>query len=117
MEKEYFPLWQATGDAFCNRVAERYELKQHLIAGRHTWLMAPRRYGKSSLIAQVQLELSTEQETQIKSYLIDLLPAYDRNSVQEIILNGVGRLMGMLESSPKHAIQLALKFLSKLKPE
>ncbi len=48
-----FPSGIAEGSAFCNRTAERELLKQYIDNIQHTVIMAPRRYGKSSLITQV----------------------------------------------------------------
>ena len=52
----YFPPGIAKGDAFCNRVHERKKLRQYIDSGSHTVLMAPRRYGKSSLITQTMID-------------------------------------------------------------
>lgn len=48
-----FPSGIAEGRAFCNRLKERQRLKINIQDIRHTVLMAPRRYGKTSLIRQV----------------------------------------------------------------
>lgn len=52
----YFPSGIAKGEAFCNRTGERKKLRQYIDAASHTVLMAPRRYGKSSLITQTMLD-------------------------------------------------------------
>lgn len=51
-----FPSGIAEGDAFCNRSVERNRLRDNITKIKHTVLMAPRRYGKTSLIRQVALE-------------------------------------------------------------
>ena len=117
MDKEYFPLWQVTGKSFCNRVAKRKALKTDLLAGWHSWLMPSRRYGKSSLVAQVLHDLESVKKPKVHSQSIDLLPAYDNDSIQEIVLNGAGQLIGQISPAPKRALQAALQYLAKFKPE
>ncbi len=48
--KVYFPSKLALGTQFCNRTEERAALHESINQGRHTVLVAPRRYGKSSLV-------------------------------------------------------------------
>lgn len=50
---EIFPSGVAEGVAFCNRVVERQKLTSNIEKISHTILLAPRRYGKTSLIRQV----------------------------------------------------------------
>lgn len=78
-----FPSGIAVGSAFCNREKERAYLKQCLENNEHVVLVAPRRYGKTSLIAQVI------QETEVVSVSIDLLLAPNAAFVLEAILAGV----------------------------
>ena len=47
--RQYFPLGKAYGKAFCNRTEETKKLVGNIENGKHTFLVAPRRYGKSSL--------------------------------------------------------------------
>ena len=57
MNHNVFPLGLAIGPAFCNRVNERQSLNAKIKQGTHVVLLAPRRYGKSSLVLQVLSEL------------------------------------------------------------
>ncbi len=52
MSTDIFPKVVITGDYFCNRENEREELGAYILKGRHTWLQAHRRHGKTSLVAQ-----------------------------------------------------------------
>lgn len=56
MAKAYFPQGLAAGQNFCNREAERGAPKKSIAVHEHIVLVAPRRYGKTSLIAQVLKE-------------------------------------------------------------
>lgn len=49
MNRELFPLGKAYDRAFCNRIKETEMLVGNINSGKHTLLIAPRRYGKSSL--------------------------------------------------------------------
>lgn len=56
MMQRYFPQGLATDLVFCNREKERQELKQSIEMHEHIVLVAPRRYGKTSLMMQVLKE-------------------------------------------------------------
>lgn len=55
-----FRLTLATGDLFCNRVAEIDQLMKNMLSGIHTVVYAPRRYGKSSLARVVMTRLDNK---------------------------------------------------------
>ncbi len=117
MAKIYFPLGIATGAAFCNRKAERKAMAGNLLAGRHTWLMAPRRYGKTSLVQQVIQDLKRSKVKKIAAVTIDLLVAYDAESLQAELLDGVGRLSSSLLPLHRQAIKGIQAFFASLRPE
>jgi hypothetical protein len=84
LNTKIFPSGVATGEAFCNREHEREYLKKCLKNNEHIVLVAPRRYGKTSLISQLIEELG------IISISIDLLLAPDPNYILDAVLSGVG---------------------------
>src|SRR6478672_12017381 len=51
----------ALDEAFANREAELKELKNDAINGQDAWIVAPRRYGKSSLVWRAMQELASER--------------------------------------------------------
>lgn len=61
MNIDIFPKVVITGDYFCNREKERGELGSYILKGRHTWLQAHRRHGKTSLVAQTVEDLKKSQ--------------------------------------------------------
>jgi uncharacterized protein len=81
-----FPSGVATGAAFCDREREREYLKACFSNNEHVVIVAPRRYGKTSLITQVI------QESQIISVSIDLLLAADAEFIIKGILFGVSEI-------------------------
>ena len=50
--EKYFPLGLAKGQTFLGRASELTLLQRNIKAGRHTLLIAPRKYGKTSLIKE-----------------------------------------------------------------
>ncbi len=85
--KHFFPTGIVTGAAFCDREQERDYLQQQLAQNAHVVLISPRRYGKSSLIAQFILE------QQLAFSSIDLLPATSSKYVKNVIMDGVTQLL------------------------
>lgn len=54
--RKYFPLGKAYNKAFCNRTEETKWLVGNILSGKHSLLIAPRRYGKSSLAEKALIE-------------------------------------------------------------
>jgi AAA+ ATPase superfamily predicted ATPase len=80
---KYFPEGVALGDAFINRETERLFLINRIKANKHSVLMAPRRYGKTSLVMKVANEMK------IPYCSIDLLAAYNEEYVRDQIVDEV----------------------------
>ncbi len=55
---------------FTNRARERKQLKTNFVSGTNTIMISPRRWGKSSLVKQVALDLKSKK--QLKISLLDL---------------------------------------------
>ena len=53
MYADFFPQGIATGNAFLERKHELMQLQHNIQSGHHTLLMAPRRWGKTSLAKNV----------------------------------------------------------------
>lgn len=110
--KPLFPLGIATGVAHCNRREERQTLKNSIRHGRHTWLWARRRMGKTSLIEQVLGELQRSRPA-IPSIKLDLNVVHDAESLEERIRDGVARLaVALLPRGRKHRANLLATFQS-----
>jgi AAA+ ATPase superfamily predicted ATPase len=105
-----FPLGLAEDAAFCNRVQEQNRLKANIRACRHTILVAPRRYGKTSLAFKV---LTNENYLHVKA---DFLLASSEESVESILLCAVGRLIGQLIPFQKRAMDKIREFMGSLSP-
>ncbi len=110
LSKGLFPLGLAGDLAFCNRIKERAILLNNIKACRHTLILSPRRYGKTSLATQVL------EEHSIPHANVDFLLASDESKVEEYILAGVSRLATQLLPLHKKALQQLQKFMASLKP-
>lgn len=106
----YFPTGIVTDQAFCNREDERAFLKRRLEQNAHVVLISPRRYGKSSLIAQ----FTKEQNTPFSA--IDLLPATSEKYVKNAVVDGVTQLLSEIMPSSKKATQKLLSFFARMDP-
>jgi hypothetical protein len=101
---DHFPLGLATGEAFCDREDERRVLRENFLSGGHTWLMAPRRVGKSSLVEQVLLDVGKARRKVVWT-TEDLLLAGSTKALQRYVLDAVGRLTGQILPTGKQTAQ------------
>ncbi|MBT8142131.1 MAG: ATP-binding protein [Gammaproteobacteria bacterium] len=113
---QIFPLGIALGGAFCNREHERKLLKNNIKNGRHTWLMAPRRYGKTSLILQTCSELGHEKK-KVYSQSIDLLLVHDMDSVFQHLSKLVSHLMRESVPGQQRLLEAINSYFNSLRPE
>jgi len=104
----YFPTYLAFGPAFCNRKQELRRINQDLQDNTPILIISPRRYGKTSL--------ALKAFEQIKwSYAhVDLYKALTEEDIEKFILQGIGQLIGKIESIPKKLLQLANDFFASL---
>lgn len=109
--RKYFPLGKAYGEAFCNRKAEIKELIGNIENGKHTFLAAPRRYGKSSLCE------ATIEKLGLPSARIDLHVATSNKSIERLLLKGILELIGEAIGPVDKIIQNVKYKLKNLKPK
>jgi AAA+ ATPase superfamily predicted ATPase len=104
--KDYFPSKLAKGDRFCNRLKEKEMLRRNIELARHTVLVAPRRYGKSSLVHQVlsQVELPYAD--------IDLFLAHNDQAIVRRILDGLAGLFSQIMPLSQKAMVALQKYFS-----
>lgn len=109
--KQYFPEGIASGDAFINRVKEREYLINRIKAVKHSVLIAPRRYGKTSLVTKVAEEMG------IPYCVIDLLAASSEEYVRDQFVEKVGYLAVQLLPALHKAKEKLLGIFHWMKPE
>lgn len=106
--ESYFPTGIVTGEGFCNRDEERVLLKKRLAQNAHVVLMSPRRYGKSSLIAQFTLDQKLPYSA------VDLLPATSGKFVRNAIIDGVANLIDNIMPTVKKSKEKILSYFSNM---
>lgn len=102
----YFPTYLALGDAFCNRKAELKRVMYDLNGNTPILLISPRRYGKTSLA------LNAFEKIRWPYAHVDLYKALSEEDIERFILNGIGQLLGKLESTPSKLLRLASDLFS-----
>lgn len=109
--RDYFPLGVAVGLAFCNRKEETDLLIDNIKHGKHTLLMATRRYGKSSLALHA-LKCSGLPFIEIDFYM-----ASNEKVIEAYILNGVVDSIGKTLGSADKLITSIKRYVKNLKPK
>ena len=109
--RHFFPLGKAYGKSFCNRTEETKKLIGHIESGKHTFLVAPRRYGKSSLCERVFAS------TDIPYGTLDFHIAVSEKDAERIIINGTNDLIGKSIGSVEKLINSVKKYAKKLNPK
>lgn len=104
-----FPLGLAKGKAFCNRVNERKRIANNIQCVRHSLVISPRRYGKSSLVLYVLDEL------RIPFVQVDFFVAMDEAEIEHEILEGVKKLINGLIPIHEKILKTVKEQIKKLK--
>lgn len=109
--ERYFPQGIAVDNAFCNRETERAAIKDSIESHEHIVLIAPRRYGKSSLITQVL------KENDFPGACIDLFFVLTQAEVAKTVTEGVSKVMSELLPKTKSACQKLIDSIRVLNPK
>ena len=105
--EHYFPLGIAKADAFIGREAELNWLKKNIEARVHTLIMAPRRFGKSSLVLK-----ALSQDT-IRHIEIDLQLCRSAKSVEKKLINNIEQFVATIVDKKENILKLAQSFFKK----
>ena len=109
--RKYFPLGKAYGEAFCNRVTETEWLISNLQSNKHSLLIAPRRYGKSSLAEKA---IADAKMPWVKINFHLCVTAQD---VAELILSNAIKLIGQALGPVDKIINSVKKYAASLHPK
>lgn len=109
LKQNFFPLGIAKGEAFCNRLIERNQLINNIERGKHTIVISPRRYGKSSLVL-FSLDMS-----KLPYERVDLFVAINVKTIEEQILKGVKNLISHITTIPEQAVGFIKNYIKNLK--
>jgi AAA+ ATPase superfamily predicted ATPase len=108
---QYFPQGIATDGSFCNREKERIALRNSIAAHEHIVLVAPRRYGKTSLITQVL------KESEAPGICIDFFFALTQTEVTKTLAEGVAKVISELLPKSKKACNKLINSIVALNPK
>jgi len=108
---KFFPRGIAQGVGFCNRDAARVRLREYFATGTHTWLSAPRRYGKTSLALQAV------RDARLPVAQVDLLTVQDAVDAQQMLAAAAGRVVESLRTSPQKLRRFAEQAFAGLRPK
>lgn len=109
-KRELFPLGKAYGDSFCNRQEETKKLLGNIKSGKHTLIIAPRRYGKSSL-AEKAIEQSKLPCEKINFHLCT-----SEEDVSNMVLDSVIKLIGKSIGQIEKLMTSIKKYIKNLEP-
>lgn len=107
MIENYFPQGIASGNAFIGRENEINYLMKNIQMGRHTLLLAPRRYGKTSLAINTFNRLSIPY-VEVNCYL-----ALSASAIEKKFLIAVQTLLNKIISKPEKLLNNIQSFLKK----
>lgn len=99
-------------NAYTNRENESFRLRQNLLGGINTIIISPRRWGKSSLVERVVMEIN-KHEKHAKTVLLDLFTV---NSDLEFFEVYTREIIKATSTKWEDWLQDAKKFLSQLVP-
>ncbi len=109
--RDFFPLGLASGAAFCNRTEETKLLVENIKSGKHTLLIATRRYGKSSLA------MRAIQQSGLPFVETDFYMASSEKIIETYILDGVVELIGKALGPIDKLIVSIKKYVKSLTPK
>lgn len=111
MEHVFFPQGVAIDECFCNRTSERKTLKASIENHENLVIIAPRRYGKTSLIAQVL------KENQFAGASIDFFFALNQAEVKKSIADGAAKIISKLLPSSASACENIINKVKAINPK
>ncbi len=109
--REYFPLGKAHGKAFCNRTEEKAWLKENIEACKHSLIIAPRRFGKSSLCDEALALINYPTLT------LNFNTCADENDIDTLFRRGISRLIGQAIGQLDKLTQLIKQYVTHLTPK
>ena len=110
IKRQLFPLGKAYGEAFCNREEETIKLLGNIQYVKHTLIIAPRRYGKSSLAERAILR------SKLPSIKINFHLCTSEQEIAQLILDNINKLIGNSIGSVEKLMSSIRKYLSNLEP-
>ncbi len=104
--EHYFPLGLASGEAFIERKESEWLIK-NIHSGIHTLLMAPRRYGKSSLVLHIL------EKNHLNYIEMDLQLCRTAKAVEQKIIHSIEKIISQISKKPETLLKIAQSFFQK----
>ena len=109
--EKYFPQGIAVDNAFCNRVEEKSHLRNSILSNEHIVLVAPRRYGKTSLITQILKDI------ELPSTSMDFFFVLTHAEACKQITEGVSNLINTLLPKSKALCNTLIEGIKAFNPK
>jgi hypothetical protein len=109
--QEYFPQGVAVDESFCNRSKEKKALRTSIESNEHLVLVAPRRHGKTSLLAKVL------QENDFPGVSMDFFFVLTQAEVVKTISDGISKIITQLLPKSQKACKQLLNTVTALNPK
>jgi len=104
MQAISFTTKVATPETFCNREKEKLQLSNNIQKGQHTVVVAPRRYGKTSLICHVL------EKEKLPCAIIDFFCVVYADDVCQKIAKAISTLIQQITPFSEKAIKLLSQY-------
>ncbi|MCW5590210.1 MAG: ATP-binding protein [Legionellales bacterium] len=104
--EDYFPQGIAKGSAFLGRENEMTWLVGNIQSNHHTLILAPRRFGKTSLV------INTLEKLKYPYACIDLHLALSINSIEKKLLKTIASLLKKISTKNDQLLRLVQRFFS-----
>lgn len=109
--QEYFPQGLAIDESFCNRIKEKKALRISIESNEHLVLVAPRRHGKTSLLANVL------KENDFPGVSMDFFFVLTQAEVVKTISDGVSKIITQLLPKSQKACKQLLDTVMNMNPK
>lgn len=109
--RDYFPLGKAHGEAFCNREEETAWLLTNIQACKHSLLLAPRRFGKSSLAEKAV------SASKLPTITLNFNTCSDEEDIEALIRMATGQLISRAIGPVDKAIRSIKNYVTHLVPK
>lgn len=106
-----FPLGKAKDDAFCNRTHETSWLLNNIEALKHSLIIAPRRYGKSSLAEKVI------NQSKLPNVTLNFNSCSDEQDIEKLFRHAAGQLIQRLGGPMEKMIHSLKQYSQALVPK
>lgn len=109
--RNFFPLGKAYDDAFCNRLLETGWLIANIKSAKHSLLIAPRRFGKSSLAERAA------KVSKLAEISLNFNTCADEQEIEDLIKQGVAQLIGRAFGRIDKIINSIKQYVTHLTPK